>query len=76
MINWTGPALMIAGAILVVFCASVLACHQQRRLAATQTQPDNCSRLAATQPQPDNRSSVIGGLEAARIGPEYYCSCL
>jgi hypothetical protein len=63
MIYWTGVAIMIAGTILLVFCASMLACHQQRRLAAMQTQPDN-------------RSTVIGGLEAARIGPEYYCSCL
>jgi hypothetical protein len=70
MINWTGPALMIAGAILVVFCESLLVWRQQRSLAAMQTQPDNLS-------------SVIGGLEAARIGPEYarigaeyYDSCL
>jgi hypothetical protein len=63
MINWTGLALMIAGAILVVFCDSLLVWRQQRRLAAMQTQPDNLS-------------NVIGGLEAARIGPEYYDSCL
>jgi hypothetical protein len=63
MINWTGPALMIAGAILVVFCESLLVWRQQRRSAAVQTPPDNLS-------------SVIGGLEAARIGPEYYDSCL
>jgi hypothetical protein len=65
MIYWTGVAAMIAGAILLVSCASMLAWHQQRRLAAIQTRPD------------------IGGLEAAcigsgyaRIGPEYYDSCL
>ena len=63
MIYWTGVAAMIAGAILLVCCASMLAWHQQRRLAAMQTQPDNLS-------------NVIGGLEAARIGPEYYDSCL
>ena len=63
MINWTGLALMIAGAILVVFCDSLLVWRQQRRLGAMQTQPDNLS-------------GVIGGLEAARIGPEYYDSCL
>jgi hypothetical protein len=34
MIYWTGVAIMIAGTILLVFCASMLACHQQRRLAA------------------------------------------
>jgi hypothetical protein len=70
MINWTGPALMIAGAILVVFCESLLVWRQQRSLAAMQTRPDNLS-------------SVIGGLEVARIGSEYarisaeyYDSCL
>jgi hypothetical protein len=55
MINWTGPALMIAGAILVVFCESLLV-WRQRSLAAMQTQPANLS-------------SVIGGLEAARVVP-------
>jgi hypothetical protein len=63
MINWTGPALMIAGAILVVFCESLLVWRRQPSLSAMQTQPDNLS-------------GVIGGLEAARIGPEYYDSCL
>jgi hypothetical protein len=63
MIYWTGVAAMIAGTILSVFCYSFLAWHQRRRLAAVQTQPDKLS-------------SVIGGLEAARIGPEYYDSCL
>jgi hypothetical protein len=76
MINWTGPALMIAGAILVVFCESLSVWRQQRVFRETLLVWRQQRSLAAMQTPPDNLSSVIGGLEAARIGPEYYDSCL
>ena len=65
MIYWTGVAAMIAGTILVVFCCSFLAWHQQRRLAAIQTRPDIGGLEVA-----------CIGPEYVRIGPEYYDSCL
>jgi hypothetical protein len=68
MIYWTGLSLMIAGAFMVVFCVSLLAWHQQRRLACMPTQIGHLSSVIG--------SSVTGGLEVTRIGPEYYDSCL
>jgi hypothetical protein len=54
MINWIGLAASIAGVILLMFCDSLLALRQQRRLGAMQAQLDNLT-------------SAIRSLEAARI---------
>ena len=52
MINWIGLAASIAAVILLMFCDSLLALRQQRRLAVMQMQLYNLSRA----------------LEAAQIG--------